>query len=1041
VKTTVDTHCAHWACGQNSSCSIFRRSIRCPLPQFRRQPNSMPKSTRKRRPTHAIVRYSRDPEPAPLPERAATAKDKRSMYIVGMGGSAGALEAFEEFFAQMPLNSGLAFVLIPHLDPNHKGMMPEILKRSTGMPVMEASEGTVVRPNCLYIIPPNKDMRILQGRLQLADFTAPRGARSPIDFFFYHLAEDQGSNAVAVIMSGMGNDGTLGVKAIKEHLGLVLAQEPSEARYDSMPKSVIATGLVDYVAPARELPGKLLGYVIHAYTKRETSPLKQVKQAATNGYAAIMELLRRQTAHDFLLYKKNTIMRRIERRMHVHQIGTPAAYAHFLQNNPHETELLFKELLIGVTGFFREPESFQGLMEKVLPSLLKKKVGHAVRVWVPGCSTGEEAYSLAIVIFESLERLKLEGRVKVQIFATDINQEAIDRARQGFYGHDIESAMSTDRLQRSFVKEDNGYRLRKAIREMVVFAPQNFIADPPFTKMDLVSCRNVLIYLTAELQKKLIPLFHYALAPGGILFLGSSETIGGFSDLFTTIDSRWKIYERRDQPMIQAARPDLASALLPRAMAGHKRPAAVPTFDRPLPDLSRDLLLQRFAPPAVLVNESGEILYVYGKTGQFLEPASGEASLNLFSMAREGLRLELGRLIKKALLQNKETTAKELRVQMNGGYGRVNVTVHPLFGKAAYHGLSLVTFEAVPAHPEAAKSPRPIRKSNKEMWELEQELATAREHLQTTIEGMNTTQEELKSANEELQSMNEELQSTNEELTTSKEEMQSMNEELVTVNSELQDKIEELSQANSDMKNLLNSTDLATVFVDNDLNVKRFTPQTAKVVNLIPGDVGRPLTDITTNWKYERLADDIRHVLDSLISKEQQIQTKSGQWFLMRISPYRTLDNVIDGAVLTFTNITQMKQLERSLGEKEELTRRVLEHMPVMLAALGPDHRCVVWNQECEAVTGYAAAEILGGHNVFLRLLPDPAYREQLLTAYQNSDGRIRNWVVRITCKDGRVKTIAVSSVSRPISVLGWREWGIGIDVSDLRNGPTSAED
>lgn len=483
-----------------------------------------------------------------------------------MGGSAGALEAFEQFFAHMPADSGFGFVLVPHLDPTHKGLMPDILSRSTPMSVVQAKEGMPVLPNRLHIIPPNKDMSIVHGILHLHEPTSPRGARTPIDLFLRHLAEDQQERAIAVILSGMGSDGALGIKAIKEHLGLILVQEAQSAKYDSMPTSAIATGLVDYVAPAADLPAKLSAYATHGRALNHRAPKRHL--ASTNGLARIFELLHEHTAHDFSLYKKNTIVRRVERRMHLHQIGSQAKYAQFLQENPQEVDLLFKELLIGVTGFFRDPESFQVLAEKGLPTLLAQKGTHPLRVWVPGCSTGEEAYSLAVVIHECLEQRKVESRVKVQIFATDINQDAVERARQGFYGHEIESTVTPQRLQRYFTKEDNGYRVRKLIREMVVFAPQNLIADPPFTKMDLVSCRNLLIYFTAELQKKLVPIFHYSLAPGGLLFLGSSETIGSFGGLFSTIDAKWKLFQRVGQPHVRTTGMDLQRTLLPRPVPG-----------------------------------------------------------------------------------------------------------------------------------------------------------------------------------------------------------------------------------------------------------------------------------------------------------------------------------------------------------------------------------------------------------------------------------------------------------------------------------------
>ena len=842
----------------------------------------------------------------------------RPFPIVGIGASAGGLEAIEQFLRHLPADSGMACIVVQHLDPTQKGMMVELLQRATTMEVQQVKDRMRVEPDHVYVIPPNQDMSILHGVLHLLAPAAPRGLRLPIDFFFRSLAVDQRESSIGVILSGMGSDGTLGVRAIKEQAGVVFVQAPASAKFDAMPRSVIDAGLADLVAPAEELPGKIAAYLAHApmVTLRD-QPLAEKTQSAVE---KVCVLLRSQTGHDFSFYKRNTVYRRIERRMGLHQLDHIADYVKLLRESPQETQLLFNELLIGVTSFFRDAAAWELLRKKVIPDILNAhSAGGVLRAWVPGCSTGEEAYSLAMVFKEALAQEKSTRGFSLQIFATDLDKGAIDRARQGLYPANIAGDVSAERLHRFFVKDENGYQVNKEIREMVIFAPQNLIMDPPFTRLDLLSCRNLLIYLAPEMQKKLLPLFHYSLCPGGALLLGSAETIGGATDLFAPLDSKTRLFRRLDS----ALRPALIDF---PASTFHRRPpvseASQPSTSKSthnLQELAEQLLLQRYAPAAVLTNDKGDILFISGRTGKYLEPAAGKANWNIYAMAREGLRYELGAAFQKALREKRPVTESQVRLATDHGAQSVNITIEPVQEPEALQGTVMVVFTDVVASPEREPAGKAKRTTAKPpaLAQREQELRRAREELQTTREQMQTSQEELRSANEEMQSTNEELQSTNEELTTSKEEMQSLNEELQTVNHELQSKVEELSRTNNDMRNLLDSTDIATLFLDDALNVRRFTPQMVKIVKLIPSDMGRPITDMASDLIYPGLADDARDVLRTLGFKEQSIATRDGRWFTVRIMPYRTLDNRIDGVVITLMDITAAKTLEATLRKTQ----------------------------------------------------------------------------------------------------------------------------
>jgi len=845
--------------------------------------------------------------------------------IVGIGASAGGLEAFEQFFARAPVRSGLAYIVVQHLDPTQKAMLAELLQRVTSLSVREAGDQMHVEADHVYVIPPNAELSLAQGMLHLVAPTEPRGMRLPVNVLFSSMARDQGAAAIGVVMSGMGSDGTLGLQALKAVGGLTVVQQPSSAQFDSMPQSAIVAGCADIVALPGDMPERILACV--SWDGSSKSPIAEpgidpgVDPKLTDEpfdppddtIESIFSLLRQRTRHDFSLYKPSTLNRRIDRRMAIHGMAAVGEYVRYMRQNPQEVDLLFKELLIGVTSFFRDAAVWQYMLDTALPALLASRGSETkFRAWIAGCSTGEEAYTLAIVFAETIQRLPEHHHCRLQIFASDLSPDAIASARAGRYPATIGASMPAEYAARYFMDQEGALVVAKPIRDMVLFARHDVVLDPPFTRLDILSCRNLLIYFDATLQRRILPLFHYSLRPGGLLLLGSSETVGSFSKLFEPVDSRLRLYLRR--PAQSAAGPELLLKSFP--------PLLRPTKETPMPPLPNaakggdslqaaadQVLLQVHAPPAVVVNAAGDIVYISGRTGKYLEPAAGKANWNFHAMVRESLREPVVSALKQALTKDEAVHVRGLQIVGAGGMQGVDVSVQPLHEPAALQGTMMIVFRDVAVLPRIGRR----RGANATEATHAVEVQQCHDEIKSLREENRASREELQSANEELQSTNEELQSANEELTTSKEEMQSMNEELQTVNAEMQSKLDDLALAQSDMKSLLNSTEIAMLFLDQNLNVRRFTDRAAKIINLRDSDIGRPLSDLTTSLQYPALRDDANETLRTLVFSEKQIQTSDQRWFSVRIMPYRRLDNVIDGAVITFVDITATKQVEATL--------------------------------------------------------------------------------------------------------------------------------
>jgi two-component system CheB/CheR fusion protein len=855
------------------------------------------------------------------------AAEKPSFPIVAIGASAGAIASFEKFFVHMAPDSGMAFVIVMHLHPDYNGHLSDLIRQFTPMPVIEVTDGVLVEQNSIYVMPANKDMGIHNGKLLLLNQSRPKGYSQPIDHFLQSLADDQWNRAVAVILSGMGSDGETGVRMIKEKLGTAIVQDPETAEYNSMPLAAIGTSLVDFVLSPEEMPLKLIQYFNHPLITEE--PSEQAKSDIRNAHAIqkILMLLRSHTGHDFGLYKKSTITRRIDRRIAFHQLPDYPSYVNFLRENPDEIDVLFNELLIGVTKFFRDSPAFDSLKSKIEPLVKQKKVDEPFRVWIAGCSTGEEAYSIAIVLSETFEKLQIKKLPKIQIFATDLDASAILHAREGSYHDNIVADVSAERLEKFFVKKDDRYVVKKTLRDMIVFAQHNFIKDAPFTRLDLLSCRNVMIYLTTDLQKKIYPIFHYSINPKGILFIGPAETVGGFADLFNTIDPKWKIFERKEGNAALERMIDFPFAFAKQQPISNEKSADRQlTAKKNLSDIFYKTLLEGFTPASILVNEKGDILFSNGNTSRYLSLQSGEAVMNIHKMAREELKYVLGNIVHQAYVQKEIVTVNDIKLKEDRKSRILNLKA-VLLHEAAYQDVVLIVFEDKGFLKGKALAKSPGHFTDDMASELEKELTYTKQQLNSTIQQMETSLEELKSTNEELQSTNEELQSTNEESLTTKEELQSLNEELMTMNAQYQSKAEELTRLNNDMKNLLDSTEIGTVFLDNELNILRYTPQVRKLFNLIPTDVGRPIIHVVSNFERADINVEIEEVIQKLLTKEIELKTKNNEWYKVRIMPYRTLDNFISGAVLTFTVITNYKLLEGRIEATKRNSCAMLSHI------------------------------------------------------------------------------------------------------------------
>ncbi|MCG7865150.1 MAG: chemotaxis protein CheR [gamma proteobacterium symbiont of Stewartia floridana] len=971
------------------------------------------------------------------PRVGTTIDHQEDVPVVGIAASAGGLKAFKALLSHLSGKMGMGFVLIQHLDPSHKSILTEILDKDCPLPVIEITDGMKIEPDHVYVIPPGMQLSLLHNSLSLLPVAEDKRLYNPADLFFQSMAEDRGSNAIGVVLSGTASDGTLGCRAIKEAGGITFAQDSESAEYDGMPGNAVSAGCIDFVLNPVEIAHELLRIVSHATLRPSQTIAKteEILTASQDQMNKIFILLRARTGNDFSYYKTTTIKRRINRRMLLHKLERISEYISLMQQQPQEIDALFQDILINVTAFLRDPESFDALKTKVYPKLHENRpLDAAIRIWVPGCSMGQEAYSIAMTLLEYLG--DRAGNYPIQIFGSDIDESAVEIARSGIYPETIEDEVSQVRLQRYFHKVSGGYQVNKQLRDMCVFAVHNVSKDPPFSRIDLISCRNLLIYLSATLQKKVLQVFHYALQPGGFLLLGTSETIGSQADLFALRDKKAKLYQKK------SVATHLNNDFVFRE---NHNPVVVEVPERGedlalVYDLEREadrLLLDTYVPPGVIVNSDQMVVRFLGRTWPYIEPSDGAASLNLYKIAHPDLTVELRAAIHSVIKEGGKVRKEHVRLKVCGEAQRVNVQVLSLGGAIRGEENLLVMFEPVPVSSKEQIVTGEAEGEQKENLdalvarnsELEREVVTTREYMQSIVEEQEGTNEELRSANEEIQSTNEELQSTNEELETAKEELQSANEELSTVNEELENRNDELARTNDDLTNLLASVNLPILMLGSDLRIRQFTQAAEKLLNLIDTDVGRPIGNIKANIDIPDLESEVLDVIDTMATKSIEVQDNSGIWYTINIRPYKTLDNRIDGAVMVFIDISAIKdidQIKQSLARERRLATVVRDSNDA-ITVQDLDGKILSWNPAAERLYGYTEQEALklniielvpeSGRSDLKRMMKDISECEKIeptqLERITKSGSMVQVWLVVSALLDEEGKPNALSTIER----------------------------